>query len=119
MALTEDGEVHSCGAGNKGQLGHGNVDNEQFPRVVSRLKASRRDVLEVACGNNGTLVLCGYFNPPSLFELCAETICADPDRFDELEDVLPPSLVARVRAAAVAHEHDVDSDAPEPPAAQP
>ena len=120
VALTEDGEVHSCGAGNKGQLGHGNVDNEQFPRVVSRLKATRRDVLEVACGNNGTLVLCGYFNPPSLFDCCAEVICADPDRFDDVDAILPPSLVQRVRAAgASSGAARPDTDLPEPPSAQP
>lgn len=120
VALTEDGEVHSCGAGNKGQLGHGSVDNEQFPRVVSRLKASRRDVLEVACGNNGTLVLCGYFNPPSLFDCCAEVICADPDRFDDVDAILPPSLVQRVRAAgASSGAARPDTDLPEPPSAQP
>ncbi|KAH8080343.1 hypothetical protein JL720_9036 [Aureococcus anophagefferens] len=118
VALTEDGEVHSCGAGNKGQLGHGNVDNEQFPRVVSRLKASRRDVLEVACGNNGTLVLCGYFNPPSLFDCCAEVICADPDRFDDVDAILPPSLVQRVRAAG-ASSGPRGPTPPEPPSAQP
>ena len=50
VALTADGEVYSCGAGNKGQLGHGSGENEQFPRLVARLKATRRDVLEVACG---------------------------------------------------------------------
>ena len=36
VALTEDGEVHSFGAGNKGQLGHGNLRNEHFPTMVRR-----------------------------------------------------------------------------------
>ena len=34
VALTADGEVYSCGAGNKGQLGHGSGENEQLPRLV-------------------------------------------------------------------------------------
>eukprot|EP00629_Pelagomonadales_sp_RCC1024_P015030 CAMPEP_0119261496 /NCGR_PEP_ID=MMETSP1329-20130426/1542_1 /TAXON_ID=114041 /ORGANISM="Genus nov. species nov., Strain RCC1024" /LENGTH=670 /DNA_ID=CAMNT_0007261061 /DNA_START=319 /DNA_END=2327 /DNA_ORIENTATION=+ len=100
VALTEDGEVHSCGAGNKGQLGHGGVENEQFPRLVRRLRATRRDVLEVACGNNGTLVLCGYFNPPSLFDRCADVLANSLD-LSELEEALPADVVSRVRRARV------------------
>jgi hypothetical protein len=94
MALTADGEVYSCGAGNKGQLGQGSGKNEQFPRLVARLKATRRDVLEVACGNNGTLVICGYFERPTLFDRCAEVLAAAGDA-DALDAALPPSIAAR------------------------
>ena len=63
--------------------------------------ASRRlgtaQVLEVACGNNGTLVLCGYFEPRSLFELCAEAALDAGD--DAAVDGLPTDLAARVRAS--------------------
>ena len=114
VALTADGEVYSCGAGNKGQLGHGSGENEQFPRLVARLKATRRDVLEVACGNNGTLVLCGYFEPPTLFDRCAEVLAAAGDA-DALDAALPPSIAARVRAARTASR----PESPEGPSAQP
>ena len=114
VALTADGEVYSCGAGNKGQLGHGSGENEQFPRLVARLKATRRDVLEVACGNNGTLVLCGYFEPPTLFDRCAEVLAAAGDP-DALDAALPPSIAARVRAARTASR----PESPEGPSAQP
>ena len=42
--------------------------------------------------------MCGYFNPPSLFDRCADALAAAMD-LSELEAALPASVAARVRHA--------------------
>eukprot|EP00903_Cladosiphon_okamuranus_P005550 g5526.t1 len=66
VAVAENGEVWSFGAGQKGQLGHGSINREDFPRLVQALKRTRREILHVACGNNCTLVLAGEVAFPTL-----------------------------------------------------
>ena len=48
------------------------------------LKKSRRDVHQVACGNNCTLILAGCFNPPSLQQKCRETVRSHPQLMAQL-----------------------------------
>ncbi|CAN0113605.1 unnamed protein product, partial [Discosporangium mesarthrocarpum] len=74
VAVADNGEVWSFGAGNKGQLGHETRTIEHYPRLVQVLKDTRRDILHVACGNNCTLVLAAGVTFPTLFELTASVI---------------------------------------------
>ena len=97
VALLKNGEVYTFGAGNKGQLGHGSTNNEYFPQVLCSLKASRRLVHQVACGNNCTLILAGSFNPPSLLARCMEVLREDPELMASMEARLPAELVSEVR----------------------
>ena len=72
----EDGAVLTFGAGGVGQLGHGREANENFPRVVRELRRCHREVLQVACGNNSTIVLAGAFQPASLVDLCCARLAS-------------------------------------------
>lgn len=51
--LTLDGGVFSCGAGNYGQLGHGNKNNVSLPRCIVEMMGT--EVTQVTCGNRHTL----------------------------------------------------------------
>ena len=95
VALADDGEVFAFGAGGKGQLGHGgDLRNEHFPALVLDLKRTRRDVHQVACGNNCTLILAGSFNPPSLLQKCMEVVRSHPGLMKQLgEKATCPTFV--------------------------
>ena len=97
-ALLKNGEVYTFGAGNKGQLGHGSTNNEYFPQVLCSLKASRRLVHQVACGNNCTLILAGSFHPPSLLSRCMEVLRENPELMHSMESRLPAELVSEIRS---------------------
>ena len=98
VALTEGGDVYTFGAGNKGQLGHGKTANEHFPCLLTDLKKTRRDVHQVACGNNCTLILAGYFNPPSLLQRCTEVIRSTGALMEQMEaSNLPADLTEKIR----------------------
>lgn len=51
--LTTDGGVFSCGAGQYGQLGHGNKNNVSLPRMVVEMMGTQ--VSQVSCGHRHTL----------------------------------------------------------------
>jgi len=95
VALTEDGEVYTFGAGNKGQLGHGLAANEHFPRLLEELHRTGRDVHQVACGNNCTLILAGVYNPHSLVQICLDTIRSNASLMADLHEApdLPSGLL--------------------------
>lgn len=52
--LTLDGGVFTFGAGMYGQLGHGQISHEYFPRKIPDLMGSQ--VTQIACGRCHTLV---------------------------------------------------------------
>uniref|UniRef100_A0A7S2HV15 RCC1-like domain-containing protein n=1 Tax=Octactis speculum TaxID=3111310 RepID=A0A7S2HV15_9STRA len=106
-------KVFSFGAGNKGQLGHGTpLANENFPRLVIDLKRTRRNIHQVACGNNCTVILAGTFNPPSLFDRAIEVIRGTPGLMGSLDAAnLPGDLLTRIRNAPDMHLHDLDEAA--------
>ena len=71
--------MFTFGAGSKGQLGHGlALAQEAFPRLLKPLARLRRDVQQVTCGNNCTLILAGAFRPPTLLRKCMEVIRSTP-----------------------------------------
>lgn len=75
IALCEDG--HSCyafGKGHKGQLGLSSREARYVPTRITRYDEDQRQILEVSCGNNCTLVLRGSYKVPSLFDLCRKAI---------------------------------------------
>jgi alpha-tubulin suppressor-like RCC1 family protein len=115
VALGVDNKVYTFGAGNKGQLGHesqgvaGRVSDEQeaattlakseyVPRLVGSIRKTRRDIHQVACGNNCTLILAGCFNPPTLMERCIEVISETPELIEQLE-YLPTELSELVKSS--------------------
>lgn len=65
----------------KGQLGHGENRNENFPRLNKEMRKIKREVHQVACGNNCTVLLVGKFRVPTLQELCVDTIAQSGDRY--------------------------------------
>jgi alpha-tubulin suppressor-like RCC1 family protein len=99
-ALTSDGEVFTFGNGSKGQLGHGALlADAHLPRLVSQLRATRRAVAQVTCGNNCTLVLAGGFSPPTLLVRCMEVVRGDAALMAHLDDLgLPTDIAAAIRA---------------------
>ncbi|CAM9461344.1 unnamed protein product [Ectocarpus sp. 12 AP-2014] len=95
VAVAENGEVWSFGAGQKGQLGHESTTREDFPRLVQALKRTRREIMHVACGNNCTLVLAGGVAFPTLFEMTAAVVRGNPRLWEDVESLglLPPSVM--------------------------
>ncbi len=75
VAITADSEVYTFGAGHRGQLGHGTDANENLPKLVEAMKDTRRNMLQVSCGNNCTLLLAGGPRVPSLYKICLDTLC--------------------------------------------
>jgi RCC1 and BTB domain-containing protein len=54
VAVTEDGQVYSCGYNARGQLGHGSKQQVTVPRLVESL--AQRRVLKVACSYYHTIL---------------------------------------------------------------
>eukprot|EP00947_MAST-08B_sp_MAST-8B-sp1_P002028 g2028.t1 len=50
LFLTEDGEVYSCGYGDRGQLGHGNEEDQDVPKLIEALSGVR--VCAMSAGNH-------------------------------------------------------------------
>jgi len=117
VALTEGGEVFTFGAGNKGQLGLGTagtggsggegaggegLGNEHYPALLVGLKRTRREVQQVACGNNCTLILAGAFLAPTLRQRCVEVIRSSSQMMDQIESwapCLPSELADEIKAS--------------------
>ena len=82
VALLDDGDCYTFGSNSSGQLGHSTSEQEFFPTLVHDLKHCRRQVHQVACGNNCTIILAGRPSAPSLFTLCLERIQTVPELFE-------------------------------------
>ncbi|XP_073987726.1 E3 ubiquitin-protein ligase HERC2 isoform X1 [Rhodnius prolixus] len=50
LALTIDGKVFSWGEGNEGNLGHGNTQSLEKPRMIEALKSKK--IRDIACGSS-------------------------------------------------------------------
>jgi alpha-tubulin suppressor-like RCC1 family protein len=74
IALSTAGQLYSFGKGHKGQLGLSSCETRYLPTHMRRFAEDGRKILQVACGNNCTLVLRGRYRVPSLFELCRRHI---------------------------------------------
>jgi alpha-tubulin suppressor-like RCC1 family protein len=79
VAIAATGEVFTFGAGHRGQLGHGTDVNQHFPKRVAALTETKRQMLQVSCGNNCTLILAGKSEVPSLYNSCLKVIQLDPN----------------------------------------
>jgi RCC1 and BTB domain-containing protein len=55
-AITEDGELWTCGYNARGQLGHGNKTHQSVPRLVDSLRAYR--VKHISCSYYHSIVSC-------------------------------------------------------------
>ena len=55
-AVTEDGELWTCGYNARGQLGHGNKTHQSVPRLIESLRAYR--VKHVSCSYYHSIVAC-------------------------------------------------------------
>ena len=76
--VCSDDEVYAAGTGARGQLGLGR-DSERwsncyYPVLLGSLKNSGRSVVDVATGNNCTLILAGKYNPTSLRTACSGVV---------------------------------------------
>lgn len=66
VMVCDDNDVMVAGQGGKGQLGTGGVNSHFLPFVLPYFRESQRSVLQVACGNNSTLILTGWRQPKTL-----------------------------------------------------
>jgi alpha-tubulin suppressor-like RCC1 family protein len=53
--LTESGEIYSFGYGKRGQLGHGDQEDQTLPKLIEAMRGKR--VVQVSAGANHSLVL--------------------------------------------------------------
>ncbi|KAK3611385.1 hypothetical protein CHS0354_036580 [Potamilus streckersoni] len=53
--ITKEGKTYTWGRNEKGQLGHGDTDRQDLPKLVESL--STVNIVDVACGRNHTLFL--------------------------------------------------------------
>jgi len=74
IALSTSGQLYAFGKGHKGQLGLQTCETRYVPTRIRRFEEDRRQTLQVACGNNCTLVLRGRYQVPSLFDLCHQKV---------------------------------------------
>lgn len=54
-ALTDDGKVYTWGAGKEGELGHGDTEEVELPKLVEVLKEKK--VVKLGAGNGFTIAL--------------------------------------------------------------
>lgn len=54
--ITSNGELYTWGKGRYGRLGHGDSEDQLFPKLVEALRGQR--VLDVACGSGDAQTLC-------------------------------------------------------------
>jgi len=97
VALTSDGQLYAFGKGHKGQLGDTSSETRYLPTLVNRFENCGRQTMQVACGNNCTLVLRGRYTVPSLFDMCKNVILSQKD-IDKND--LPPVV------SSILHLHD-------------
>ncbi|EWM20781.1 regulator of chromosome condensation -like protein [Nannochloropsis gaditana] len=98
-ALLNNDEVYTFGAGARGQLGHGDSRNEAYPRLNQTMRATRRVIKDVACGNNCTVMLVGAHRIPPLTEYCLEFITQNWSLYRHIDfaEALPHDLFLALR----------------------
>lgn len=85
VMLCSDNDLYSVGAGNRGQLGQGDLEGCTDPKLSKPLRRAGRSLMQIACGNNCTLVLAGRFQPSLLMRLAGETIRKTPALLERLQ----------------------------------
>ena len=85
VMLCDDNDVFTVGANSRGQLGQGNLVACSEPKLSRPLRRGGREIFQIACGNNCTLVLAGRCQPSSLLRTTGEHIKANPALLDRLQ----------------------------------
>lgn len=84
VMLCEDNDLYTVGAGNRGQLCQGHLEGCTEPKLAMPLRKQGRELIQIACGNNCTLILAGRFQPPCLMRLSAENVKANAAAMERL-----------------------------------
>jgi alpha-tubulin suppressor-like RCC1 family protein len=113
--IMDNGDIYAFGSGNKGQIGEMS-SMKSTPKLFEPLRNMRRPAVQIACGNNCTLFLAASFSPPSLKQLCIETLRKVPLIYDYIDQLnIPEDLVVQfsdlsVEADAMDEEHKEEED---------
>jgi len=84
VALCDDNDLYTVGAGNRGQLGQGHLNGCTEPKLSLPLRNDGRELKQIACGNNCTLVLAGKFQPPCLMRVSATAVKSSTTAMERL-----------------------------------
>lgn len=57
LLFLEEGELYTWGWNQYGQLGHGNTQNQIFPKLVAFFKEQNLRVVDVMCGSWNTMAV--------------------------------------------------------------
>lgn len=57
LVLSKTGRLYTFGAGGEGQLGHGDLEGSELPKLVQSL--SEHNIVKMACGTDHSFILTG------------------------------------------------------------